>query len=177
MKVFVTSDTHFSHFNIIRYCNRPFLTIDEMNAAIIKKWNETVEKDDIVIFCGDFCFAKKSIAAEATAHFAAALNGHKIIVKGNHDYKKLRYTELGFEYECYQTLVIGRYMFEHKPDYPTDRTNIVHRYYGHMHNRSIEGLPNATNVCQDANNFQPIDITSIFNEDELKKLQILIKNN
>ena len=55
-KIFFTSDTHFWHVNIIKYCNRPFETIEEMNETIIEKWNSKISKDDIVFNLGDFAF-------------------------------------------------------------------------------------------------------------------------
>lgn len=47
-KVFFTSDTHFYHGNIIRFCNRPFKDVGMMNETIISNWNNTVGLDDIV---------------------------------------------------------------------------------------------------------------------------------
>ena len=52
-KVFFTSDTHFYHGNIIRFCNRPFKDVDMMNETIISNWNNTVGQDDIVFHLGD----------------------------------------------------------------------------------------------------------------------------
>lgn len=54
-KVFFTSDTHFYHGNIIRFCNRPFKDVEVMNETIISNWNNTVGQDDIVFHLGDFC--------------------------------------------------------------------------------------------------------------------------
>ena len=54
-KVFFTSDTHFYHGNIIRFCNRPFKDVEMMNETIISNWNNTVGQDDIVFHLGDFC--------------------------------------------------------------------------------------------------------------------------
>ena len=45
-RVFFTSDTHFNHVNIIRYCHRPFKDVDEMNEAMIANWDNTVGNDD-----------------------------------------------------------------------------------------------------------------------------------
>ena len=47
-KVWITSDSHFSHVNIIKYCNRPFDNVETMNETIIKNWNNAVSKDDLV---------------------------------------------------------------------------------------------------------------------------------
>ena len=53
-KIFFTADTHWGHRNIIRYCQRPFADVEEMNEALITNWNSTVGKDDIVFHLGDF---------------------------------------------------------------------------------------------------------------------------
>ena len=60
MKTFLTSDNHFSHYNIIRYCNRPFSSVEEMNQTMISRWNAKVSPGDIVIHLGDFALASKN---------------------------------------------------------------------------------------------------------------------
>jgi calcineurin-like phosphoesterase family protein len=79
--VFFTSDTHFQHKNIIKYCNRPFNTVREMDSALVKNWNAVVGPDDIVFHGGDFCFGAKS----SWAYLCDALNGKKYLAGGNHD--------------------------------------------------------------------------------------------
>ena len=54
VKVFLISDTHFFHSNIINYTGRPFKTAEDMTETIFNGWNDTVGENDIVIFCGDF---------------------------------------------------------------------------------------------------------------------------
>ena len=44
-RVFFTSDTHFNHANIIRFCNRPFKDVSHMNEAIISNWNRVVGQE------------------------------------------------------------------------------------------------------------------------------------
>ena len=55
MKTFVISDLHLGHANILRYSNRPYWTIEEMDSAIIFAWNDVVEDNDVVYVLGDFC--------------------------------------------------------------------------------------------------------------------------
>lgn len=54
--IFFTSDTHFWHENIIKFCNRPFSSVEEMNDTIIENWNKVVGENDIVFHLGDFVF-------------------------------------------------------------------------------------------------------------------------
>ena len=56
MKNWFSSDYHLGHANIIKYCERPFVDVEEMSATIIKNHNQRVKKEDTVFFLGDFCF-------------------------------------------------------------------------------------------------------------------------
>jgi calcineurin-like phosphoesterase family protein len=76
--LFFTADTHFDHANIIKYCNRPFSSLKEMNDSLIENWNHVVKPEDIVYFLGDFAFHRPE-------YFANVLNGHKRLVIGSHD--------------------------------------------------------------------------------------------
>ena len=62
MNIWFIADPHFDHKNIIKYCERPFNTVEEMNQTLIERWNSVVKKDDKV-FCigGFFLFVKKKI--------------------------------------------------------------------------------------------------------------------
>ena len=81
MATWFTADLHFGHRNIIDYCDRPFTDVDEMNGALIQKWNDTVAYGDTVWIIGDFALRK---IAE-TLPIVGMLNGHKTLVAGNHD--------------------------------------------------------------------------------------------
>lgn len=83
-KTFVTSDTHFGHVNIIRYCNRPFGSVTQMNDAMIERWNARVGLDDVIYFLGDFAMGPK-VDPAFTASMLLQLNGFKHIMLGNHD--------------------------------------------------------------------------------------------
>jgi calcineurin-like phosphoesterase family protein len=78
-KVFITADHHFGHENIIKFCDRPFKTVKEMDKALVENWNKVVSKDDIVYHLGDFTLGGFEIAKG----YFEQLNG-KIQVLGNH---------------------------------------------------------------------------------------------
>lgn len=80
-QLFLTSDPHFWHANVIKYCNRPYATSEEMNEALIANWNATVKPTDVVIVNGDF-----AMAARAVEQIVPRLNGRKILILGNHDF-------------------------------------------------------------------------------------------
>lgn len=80
-KVFYIADLHFGHKNIIRYDNRPFSTIEEMDDRLIKNWNEVVGAEDTVFILGDIGWYED----EKLATIFENLKGTKILIKGNHD--------------------------------------------------------------------------------------------
>ena len=80
MNYFFTADTHFGHQNIIKFCDRPYKTIEEMDAEIIRRWNSVVGKNDIIYHLGDFSYR----SSEFDKYFDQ-LNGKIIIILGNHD--------------------------------------------------------------------------------------------
>ncbi len=80
-QVFITSDLHLGHTNIIRYCNRPFKDVHEMNRTLVYNWNSTIRKNDIVYFLGDLAFGRNS----STDSWLHKLNGRITFIKGNHD--------------------------------------------------------------------------------------------
>jgi calcineurin-like phosphoesterase family protein len=79
--VFLTADTHFGHLNIIKYCNRPFADVQSMNEEIVRRWNETVSTDAVVLHLGDVCMGQLHL----TLACVARLNGTKHLIAGNHD--------------------------------------------------------------------------------------------
>lgn len=78
---FFTSDTHFGHTNIIKYCNRPFKDVPHMNSEIVRRWNTVVGSDDVVFHLGDVALGPW----EDWKNWLPQLNGHKILVVGNHE--------------------------------------------------------------------------------------------
>lgn len=82
-KVWLISDTHFDHTNIIRYCNRPFRTTEEMNDTILRNWCSTIVSDDIVYFLGDMAFGRGS---RNPRWWVTQLSGKIVWIKGSHDH-------------------------------------------------------------------------------------------
>ena len=76
-----TSDLHFGHANIIRYCNRPFADVGEMNEGLVANWNEVVGADDEVWVLGDVAMGP----IHESLSFVGRLAGRKVLVAGNHD--------------------------------------------------------------------------------------------
>jgi calcineurin-like phosphoesterase family protein len=134
--IWLTADLHVYHKNIIKYCNRPFKSVEEMNETIIENHNKLVKSNDVVYNLGDFCFAGFK---EAESVFNR-LNGQKILIEGNHDSdscKKLKWSWIKNYYEL-KTDKAKLVLFH----YPMDSWNGAYHgsihCYGHVHHQ----LPN-----------------------------------
>lgn len=89
-KVFIISDTHFGHDNIIQYSGRPFATVELMDECIRDNWNETVKDEDIIYHLGD-------VYMGSAPSFLYNLKGRKRLVLGNHDNPKDQALQKVFE--------------------------------------------------------------------------------
>lgn len=81
MATFFTSDQHLGHANISRLAGRPFTDAEEMNAALLSRWNDVVGPDDVVWVLGDWALGRIEESLAWTSLFA----GTKYLVRGNHD--------------------------------------------------------------------------------------------
>lgn len=153
MQRWVTSDLHINHKNIISYCQRPFASVEEMNLAIINKWNEVVAKDDIVYVLGDFFFGNKTDLKE----LLPLLNGRKILIMGNHDrLTKSAYLECGFEEVIKGGLLIdGNFILSHQPI--SGDLGKFFNIHGHKHKLPTETQfsPRHFDIGVDDHNFYP----------------------
>lgn len=82
MTDFFSADLHLGHFNIIKYCNRPFSSIEEMDKTIIDNINSKVGRSDRLFCLGDFCFK-----SQASSYLNKIVCKNVWLIKGNHDYK------------------------------------------------------------------------------------------
>lgn len=78
--IYFTSDQHFGHTNVIKYCNRPFQDVVEMNQELVRRHNVIVKAEDTVFHLGDF-----SMHPRAVAEFLPQLAGQHHLIMGNHD--------------------------------------------------------------------------------------------
>ena len=83
-KNFYIADLHLGHSNIIKFDNRPFESVEEMDQTLIDNWNKVVSDEDTVYILGDFCWSKSELE---WAKILNKLKGEKVLIKGNHDLK------------------------------------------------------------------------------------------
>lgn len=131
--IYFTSDTHFGHANIIRYCDRPFKDARDMDRQMIARWNEVVEPRDTVFHLGDFAFGPKPYAMGMLHR----LRGRKVLIRGNHDGSEARCRDLGFDdvhdSMYFQNLRGERIFMSHKPLDAYTGLDEVAQLCGHVH--------------------------------------------
>lgn len=161
MKRWVISDTHFYHKNIIDYCNRPFASVEEMHKELIKRWNNTVAKDDIVYHLGDFAFGSK----EQVAEIVGQLNGRIRLIMGNHDHKKWKdYLACGFDRVYEGPIILDNWaIMSHHPHFVNMQMPYIN-IYGHVHDdcNYTNVAPTGACVCVERWEYKPVDLDSLF---------------
>ena len=177
--IFFTSDCHFSHANIIKYCNRPFKDIIEMNDTLIHNWNIQVSNNDLVFYLGDLMWGK---SVNDLNTLISKLNGKIILIKGNHDnFTDQQYLNAGIVkvYDLLETKILNYYfVLCHYQMMFWDRSHYgSFHLYGHQHDKkqyninqlaykSLGISERKMNVCIDSNNYQLFSIQEII--DNLK---------
>jgi len=86
---YFTADWHLSHNNIIKYCNRPFTNIGEMNSTIYDNALDRLQRGDILYYLGDLSFDKSTIDFFFSTMKLIGVQIH--FIYGNHDYKVKRF--------------------------------------------------------------------------------------
>lgn len=172
--IYFTSDHHFGHRNIIEYEERGFATTPAMDQFMIDKWNSIVKHEDTVFHLGDVALT----AAKRRQEIVQQLNGHKIVIWGNHDPGLNALRTSGFN-EAYRWLEL-----DVARGHKADKVLLIHDYdryeaywrlsqgelkdipydliiCGHVHsNWKIKGL--ACNVGVDVWDYRPVSLLEIY---------------
>lgn len=173
-RIWFTGDHHFGHANIIKFCNRPFASVEEMGAALIANWNKVVKPADTVFHLGDFTLGDQAMAH----HYFTQLNGniHILANPWHHDKRWINtypgmYTKNG-EIEILPAMVVAEMKYgEGHPHaitlchYPLAEWDRKHYgawcLHGHSHGK-YRGEGYIFDVGVDNTNFYPINLGGIF---------------
>ena len=171
--IFFTSDWHLEHFNIIRYCKRPFKSTRSMRQELIRKFNSRVCPDDETFHLGDFTMLGAGNIDQINS-IIPKLNGRHHLILGNHDrLKPFQYVErLGFE-SAHTSLRLtykwANFALNHDPAVYALIRKDEFLLHGHIHELYRDLLPEkrAINVGVDVWDFYPIsaeEILDLINE-------------
>ena len=131
-KLFLTSDSHLGHFNICKYCHRPFQSRSEMDQTLIKNWNEVVPEDGIVVHCGDFMLPHNEDIKEYNKYLNR-LNGRVLLLRGNHDLASLDWVSDKLIAVRDQAMIVVDGVKIFAQHYPCAAFNGDYHVYGHIH--------------------------------------------
>lgn len=137
MNIWWTSDTHFGHANILKYDQRPFATIEEHDAELVRRWNTVVDPGDLVYHLGDFSWHNKTVDVDGLLE---QLHGTKFLIQGNHDHTVVRKAKGWAKVTPYHEIKIGLQvicMFH----YRMTIWNQAHRGAWALHGHSHGSLP------------------------------------
>lgn len=163
--IWVVSDTHFNHENIIGYGQRPFHDVTHMNEIMIENWNKMVKDQDKVYHLGDV-YISNGDRMNSIFH---RLKGKKRLILGNHDNGKDQILQKHFQkIEVWRDFGEFGLLLTHIPvhrsalrrgfkkDMPGELMNI----HGHIHQNSSPEGPYRC-VCVEQIDYRPINIEEL----------------
>jgi len=160
--VWIWSDLHFGHKNIINFSERPYDDVEQMDEHLVANHNDYVKENDICIWVGDVAFGNDEFAN----NILDQCNGYKILIVGNHDFKKRNLRDLNFD----EVHLLQHYIIDDidlvLTHYPMD--NLVEPYinvHGHVHiyppNNYYSDSNQHINVNCEFHNYRPINLNEI----------------
>lgn len=159
MRTLFTADLHLGHENILRFCDRPFETIEEHDRVLVGLWNSVVAPADTVYVIGDFAH---KVHPRRMRQLFDSLRGEKHLIIGNHDKGATHSLPWASVSDRVAVSVDGtRLMLDHYPGRSWHGSNRgVIQLYGHVHGR-LPDLWNALDVGVDRWNYMPVDLPQI----------------
>jgi calcineurin-like phosphoesterase family protein len=163
--IYFIADTHFGHKNIIRFCDRPFNTVKEMDNEMISLWNKTVNDGDEIIHLGDFSYRT---SPEDTKSIFQSLRGKISLLMGNHDrkYGIDYWKDIGFDRVYDSPIVLdNKLLLSHKQLIDKRYLNV----HGHSHENKVKKALRNYALCVSVEqiNYRPISIVDILNKYKL----------
>lgn len=168
--IWISSDLHLGHDREFIWKARGFNSCDEMNEAIIERFNSCIAPDDDLYLLGDLMLGDNEKGIELLSR----LNGRLHVVWGNHctDRRKQLYRTLHSLVEDGHVLTIkhGKYHF-YCSHFPTLTGNLEREslkqmtlnLYGHTHQKSLfyEDRPYMFHVGVDSHDCYPWNLEEI----------------
>lgn len=170
-EIWVISDTHFNHKNILSFKNRegdlirPFSSVEEMDEIMIENWNRVIRPQDKVYHLGDVYFGHRERAEEILSR----LQGHKRLIVGNHDtiYGKGNPLQKYFEkIHMWRMWPDFRLLLSHVPVHESTlgENRFSHgsfvNVHGHTHQNGSPPGPYKS-VCVELINYTPVNIEEL----------------
>ena len=131
-KLFFCSDSHYGHYNICKYCHRPFQSRSDMDQTLIKNWNAVVPEDGIVVHCGDFMLPHNEDIKEYNKYLNR-LNGRVLLLNGNHDRASLDWVSDKLIAVRDQAMIVVDGVKIFAQHYPCAAFTGDYHVYGHIH--------------------------------------------
>jgi calcineurin-like phosphoesterase family protein len=178
-KIYYTGDLHFGHKNVLKFDNRPFETVEEMEKIIMDSWNSRVTDDDDIYILGDFAYRNE----KSVDWYLKRLKGKKHLIIGNHD-GEIRNSETALA--CFESVDKMLYINESGNKiclchYPIAEWNGFHKgswhIYGHIHNNKndtylfMKTRERALNAGCMINNYIPVTFNELVENNKLFKEQ------
>jgi calcineurin-like phosphoesterase family protein len=167
--IYLISDTHFDHVNIIRYCHRAFASVTEMNETMIYNWKSTVKENDIVYFLGDWAYGK---GHRPISYWKRKLSGNIISIRGI-DINGHPHDEYGLSHKIIKSKK-HTFLLIHDPQGIKNWSGWA--IHGHVHNNQsdkypfINGHRKTINVSVEMTDYKPVSLNWLesLNLDEIK---------